>query len=58
MNVYRELHRHDEEWTRERAAGIEQTMDRILATAEERKLTPLAAAYEIARERLDSALRN
>jgi leucine dehydrogenase len=58
MNVYRELHRHDEEWTRERAAGIEQTLDRILATAEERKLTPLAAAYEIARERLDGALRN
>ena len=58
MNVYRELHRHDEEWTRQRAAGIEQTMDRILATAEERKLTPLAAAYEIARERLSAALRN
>ena len=58
MNVYRELHRHDEEWTRQRTAGIEQTMDRILATAEERKLTPLAAAYEIARERLSAALRN
>ncbi len=58
MNVYRELHGHDEEWTRQRAAGIEQTMDRILATAEERRLTPLAAAYEIARERLDAAFRS
>jgi leucine dehydrogenase len=52
MNVYREVHRHDEDWTRRRAAGIEQTVARILATAEERGLTPLAAAYELARERL------
>ena len=58
MNVYREVHRHDEEWTRERAAGIEQTLGRILATAEQRRLTPLAAAYGLARERLDEALRN
>jgi leucine dehydrogenase len=58
MNVYREVRRHDEEWTRERAAGIEQTLDRILATAQERGLTPLAAAYELARERLSSAVTN
>ena len=58
MNVYREVHRHDEEWARAGAAGIEQTLARILATAEQRRLTPLAAAYELARERLDSAVRN
>ena len=26
MNVYRELHGYDEEWAREHAAGIEQTI--------------------------------
>jgi leucine dehydrogenase len=58
MNVYRELRGYDEDWAREHAGRIEATMGAILATAEERKLTPLAAAYEIARERLAGAVRN
>jgi leucine dehydrogenase len=58
INVYRELRGYDEDWAREHAGGIEQTLDRILATADARGLTPLTAAYEVARERLDAALRN
>lgn len=58
MNVYRELRGYDEDWAREHACRIETTMGAILATAEERGLVPLAAAYEIARERLDGAVRN
>jgi leucine dehydrogenase len=58
INVYRELHSHDEDWAREHAIGIESTMARILATAEDRGITPLAAAYEIARERLEQAVRD
>jgi leucine dehydrogenase len=55
MNVYRDLHGHDEDWARERALGIEQTLGRILQTAEARGLTPLAAARELADERLCAA---
>ncbi len=58
INVYRELHGYDEDWAREHALGIEETIGRILFAAAARGLTPLAAAYEIARERLNSALRN
>jgi leucine dehydrogenase len=58
INVYRELHGLDEDWAREHAAGIESTMARILATAEDRGIVPLAAAYEIARERLEHAVRD
>lgn len=58
VNVYRELQGLDEDWAREHAAGIESTMAKILATAEDRGIVPLTAAYEIARERLECAVRN
>jgi leucine dehydrogenase len=56
VNVYRELHGLDEDWAREHAAGIEDTMARILAIAEDRGIVPLTAAYELARERLEHAV--
>ncbi len=56
VNVYRELHDLDEDWAREHAAGIEATMARILAIAEDRDIVPLTAAYELARERLEGAV--
>ena len=55
INVYRELHGYGEERARELALGIEETMGRILDQARERRMTPLAAAHELARERLDRA---
>jgi leucine dehydrogenase len=55
VNVYRELHGLDEDWAREHAAGIEATMTKILAIAEDRGIVPLTAAYELARERLEQA---
>jgi leucine dehydrogenase len=55
VNVYREHRGLDEEWAREHAAGIEDTMARILAIAEDRGIVPLTAAYELARERLEHA---
>ena len=56
VNVYREYRGLDEEWAREHAAGIEDTMARILTTARDRGIVPLTAAYEIARERLEHAV--
>ena len=57
INVYRELRAYDEERARTLALGIEQTMARVLETANERGITPLEAASEVARERLDGARR-
>ena len=56
VNVYREYRGLDEAWAREHAAGIEDTMAKILATAQDRGIIPLTAAYEIARERLEHAV--
>jgi leucine dehydrogenase len=58
MNVYTELHGYDADWTREHSMEIELTMGRILTVAAERGITPLAAAREIAVERLGAALRH
>ncbi|MGH2952562.1 MAG: Glu/Leu/Phe/Val family dehydrogenase [Solirubrobacterales bacterium] len=55
IHVYMEIRGYDEGRASELVLGIERTMDRILATAAEREITPLRAAGEIARERLEAA---
>jgi leucine dehydrogenase len=52
INVAAELDGYDEEKARRGAADIERTMARVLADAELLGTTPLAAAYELARQRL------
>lgn len=54
IHVYREIRGYSEERARQLAVGIEGTMERILEVAEERSITPLRAAYELARERLET----
>ena len=56
INVYRELHAFGEERAKELALAIEGTMGRILARAERESMTPLEAARDLARERLDVLL--
>jgi leucine dehydrogenase len=57
MNVSLELEPegYDAGRARRRAAGIEKTMAAVLARARERGTTPLAAAVELARQRLEAA---
>jgi leucine dehydrogenase len=55
ISVYRELRGYGADRARELALGIEETMTRILSTADERRNTPLAAARELALERLAAA---
>jgi leucine dehydrogenase len=55
INVAAEIAGYDEAQARFRAASIEQTTARLLQDAEEAGVTPLAAAYELARRRLRSA---
>jgi leucine dehydrogenase len=55
INVYRELHDYDAEHALELARGIEDTVTRIVAEAEARGVTPLAAARALAERRLDAA---
>ena len=55
INVYRELHGLDEAEAVHLIEGIEDAVDRVLEIAADRSLTPLAAAYEVARERLEAA---
>jgi hypothetical protein len=52
-----EIRGYSEEHARAMARGIETTMGRILATAADRRTTPLRAAATLARERLDAASR-
>jgi leucine dehydrogenase len=52
INVAAELEGYDEERARRGAADIERTMARVLADAELLGTTSLAAAYELARQRL------
>ena len=58
IHVYRELKGYSEERAVALAEGIGDTVAGVLATADERSITPLVAADEIARERLDAALRD
>jgi leucine dehydrogenase len=53
INVYRELHSFSEERAMELALAIETTTAQILARAEREGMTPLDAARDLARERLD-----
>lgn len=58
INVYREVRGYDEDRALAMAMDIEQTMRQVLAASEARSMTPLAAATELARERLDLVVRN
>lgn len=55
ISVYRELHGLDAAEVARLVEGIEDTVERVLEIAEERSLTPLRAAYELARGRLEAA---
>jgi leucine dehydrogenase len=57
IHVYREIRGYSEHEARQLALGIEVNLNRVLATARERAITPLRAARELARERLDAAQR-
>ena len=57
IHVYREIRGYSEHEARQLALGIEVNLNRVLATARERAITPLCAARELARERLDAAQR-
>jgi leucine dehydrogenase len=58
INVYREIAGYDGAKAVKLALGIEGTMRSILSAAESRGITPLAAAHELADERLAAAVRN
>ena len=58
IRVYGEIHGLGEERVKELVAGIGDTLDGVLNAADSRRITPLAAAYEIARERLHGSRRN
>lgn len=55
INVSLELGGYDGDVARQRASGIEQVLARILTHAEHAGLTPLAAATDLARQRLRDA---
>ena len=57
ISVYGELHDLPAAQVRSLVVRIGETMERILASAEERSLIPLAAARELAQERLAGATR-
>lgn len=56
MHVYKEIKGYSEEHATELVIGIEDTLERILEVADRRGIIPLAAARELARERLDAAV--
>jgi leucine dehydrogenase len=55
INVYREIRGYSEEDARRLVLGIGDNLASMLGAARERSITPLAAARELARERLDAA---
>jgi leucine dehydrogenase len=55
ISVYREIRGYGPGHALELVLGIEGTMGRILSAAKERRITPLAAARELATERLAAA---
>jgi hypothetical protein len=55
INVYREIRGYGPGRALELVLGIEGVMGRILETARARGITPLAAAHELAAERLAAA---
>lgn len=58
INCYREIREFDSDRALELAMGIETTMRAVLVAAAARGITPLDAGLELARERLDAAVRN
>jgi leucine dehydrogenase len=58
IHVYREIAGYDGARAVKLALGIEGTIRSILSAAESRGVTPLAAAHELADERLAAAVRN
>jgi leucine dehydrogenase len=58
ISVYRDLKGYSRERALELVDGIETTLTGVFELAEARGTTPLAAARELARERLDGALRD
>jgi len=57
IHVYMEISGYGEERAAQLTLGIETTMQRVLATAWEGRITPLRAARRLARERLQLARR-
>ena len=57
IHVYREIQGYSAERARELAMGIERTLGSVLEAADERSVTPLRAARELAHERLEAARR-
>ena len=55
IHVYREIRGYSEEHARELVLGIEENLEGILRTAEDRAITPLDAARTVAMERLEAA---
>jgi leucine dehydrogenase len=55
IHVYREIRGYSEREARQLALGIEVNVTRVLTAADERAITPLRAARELAQERLDAA---
>jgi leucine dehydrogenase len=56
IHVYREIRGYGADEAVRLVEGIEPTTDRILEAAESREITPLDAARELARERLEAAV--
>jgi len=55
IHIYREIRGYSERQARQLTLGIEVNLNRILTAADERAITPLRAARELAQERLDAA---
>jgi leucine dehydrogenase len=55
IHIYREIRGYSEREARQLALGIEVNVNRVLTLADERAITPLRAARELAQERLDTA---
>jgi leucine dehydrogenase len=55
IHIYREIRGYSEHEARQLALGIEVNVKRVLTAADERAITPLRAARELAQERLDAA---
>jgi leucine dehydrogenase len=55
IHVYREIRGYSEREARQLALGIEVNVNRVLTAADERAITPLRAARELAQERLETA---
>jgi leucine dehydrogenase len=57
IHVYGEIHELSDDETVALAEGIGASVSSVLEAARTREITPLAAAYEVARERLEGARR-